>query len=170
MLGLYDNFPENIHRIENFVSALPDQKLQKKLIQTLQEINRKPFSFKEIGHPTMHDAKVIFEVGIAEGTSFTYIDAEETKILLSVLKKQAFRAMDFFVAVRYHKDDTQKRTLRKFDYYMIRFIFVGNNSVELQIFHERGPRHTSPEDVVELIEKEVNGASAKKILRKLEKS
>jgi hypothetical protein len=170
MLGLYDNFPENIHRIENFVSTLPDQKLQKKLIQTLQEINRKPFSFEEIGPPAMHDCTVILEVGIADGTSFNYVDAEEAKIVLSVLKKQAFRAMDFFVAVRYYKGGAQKRIPLRFDYYMIRFVFVGNNSVELQVFHERGPRYTSPEDIVEFIEKEVNGASARKILRRLEKS
>ena len=170
MLGIYENFPENIHRIENFASTLSDQKVQQKLVQTFHEVNRKPFSFEEIGHPPMHDCTVIFEVGIADGTSFNYVDSEEAKRVGSALKKQVFRVMDFFVAVRYYKGDAQKKTPLRFDYYMVRFVFSGNNSVELQVFHERGPRYTSPEDIVEFIEKEVNGASARKILRKLEKS
>jgi hypothetical protein len=30
MLGRYENFPEGIHRIEHFTSALPSKKLQQK--------------------------------------------------------------------------------------------------------------------------------------------
>ena len=169
MLGLYDNFPENFHRIETFTSTLPDQKLQQKLVQALQEVNRKPFSFEEISHPAMNDCTVMFEVGIADGTSFNYVDAEEAKKVLNVLKKQTFRTMDFFVAVRYYKGDGKKKKPLRFDYYMIRFVFSGNNSVELQVFHERGPRYTSPEDIVEFIEKEVNGASTRKTLKKVDR-
>jgi hypothetical protein len=168
MLGTYENFPENIHRRESFASTLPAQKVQQKLVQTFHEVNRKRFSFEEIGHPAMHDCTVIFEVGIADGTSFNYVDAEEAKRALSALKKQAFRVMDFFVVVRYYKRDSQKKTPLRFDYYMTRFAFSGNNSVELQVFHERGPRYTSPEDIVELVWKQVNGASARKILKKIE--
>ena len=169
MLGLYENFPENIHIVESFTSTLTDQKLQQKLVQTLREVNRKRFSFEEIGHPAMHDCTVIFEVGIADGRSFNFIDDEEAKSVFSALKKQAFRVMDFFVAVRYYKGIPKKTPLR-FDYFMVRFVFSGNNSVELQVFHERGPRYTSPEDIIDFIGKEVNGATARKILRKVEPS
>ena len=172
MLGIYENFPENIHVTESFTSTLTNQKLQQKLVRTLREVNRKPFSFEEIGHPAMRDCSVIFEVGIADGTSFNYVDDEEAKSVLNVLKKQTFRVMDFFIAVRYYKGDgqQQKKKPLRFDYYMIRFVFSGNNSVELQVFHERGPRYTSPDDIVEFIGRGVNGPFTRKILRKIEES
>src|SRR4030066_662841 len=167
MLGTYENFPDNIHIRASFTSTLPAQKIQQKLVQTLHEANRKSFRFEEVGHPAMHDCTMNFEVGIAENTSFNYVNDEEAKKVLNVLKKQAFQVMDFFVAIRYYKGDAQKKTPLRFDYYMLRFIFSEGNSIEAQVFHEKGPRYTSPEDIVEFIEKEVNGTSTRKILRKV---
>jgi hypothetical protein len=105
---------------------------------------------------------------MAEGKSFNYINDEETKRVLSVLKKQSFRVMDFFVAVRYYKAEDQKKTPLRFDYYMVRFVFSGNNYVEIQVFHERGPRHIAPADIIDLINREVNGASTRKILNEVQ--
>ena len=168
MIGVYENFPENIHRIEILRSSFSDKKLQEKLVRTLHEINRKSFGFEEIGHQALRKHTVILEVGIAEGRIFNYMDDEETKRVLNVLKKESFRVMDFFVAVRYYKDHDSKKKPLRFDYYMLRFVFGENNLVEIRVFHERGPRHTSPEDVVTFIVSNVNEASARKILKKIE--
>ena len=168
MLGTYENFPDNIHARASFTPTLSDQKIQQILMQTLYEANRKSFRFEEVGHPAMHDCTIIFEVGIAENTSFNYVNDEETKKVMNVLKKQAFQIMDFFVAIKYYKGDARKKSPLRFDYYMIRLVFNESNSIEVQVYHEKGPRYTSPEDIVELIEKEVNGASTRKILRKVE--
>jgi hypothetical protein len=168
MLGLYENFPENIHRVSNFGSTLSIQKLQQRLVQALYEVNRKPFSFEEISHPALCECTIIFEVGIAETNSFNYIDDEEAKRVLESLRKQTFQLLDFFVAVRYYKGNVPKKAPLRFDYYMVRFIFGTNNSVEMQVFHERGPRYISPEDIVNFVWKQVNGSSARKILKKVE--
>ena len=170
MIGVYENFPENIHRIEVLKSSFSDKKLQEKLVRMLHEINRKPFGREEIGQQALHKLTVILEIGIAEGKSFNYIDDEETKRVLDVLKKASFRVMDFFVAVRYYKDNNSKKQPLRFDYYMLRFVFGENNSVELRVFHERGPRHASPEDVVTFLVSRVNAASPRKILKKIEPS
>ena len=146
MLGRYENFPEGIHRTESFTSSLSSKKLQQRLIQVLSEINRKTFSFEEIANPTVPECTIIFEVGLADAESFNYIDEEETKKALNALKKEPFRVMDFFCAVRYYKAKTEKKAPLKFDYYMIRFVF-GKDSVEIRVFHERGPRYFSPEDI-----------------------
>jgi hypothetical protein len=168
MLGRYENFPENIHVTMSFTTRFTDQKLQRKIMATSREINRKSFSFEEIGIPIMHGCTLFFEVGMAEGKSFNYINDEETKRVLRVLKKQSFRVMDFFVAVRYYKAEDQKKTPLRFDYYMVRFVFSGNNYVEIQVFHERGPRHIAPADIIDLISREVNGASTRKILNEVQ--
>jgi hypothetical protein len=169
MLGRYENFPEGIHRIEHFTLALPSKKLQQKLIHILSEINRKTFNFEEIANPTVPECTIIFEIGIADAKSFNYIDEEETKKTLNALKKEPFRVLDFFCAVRYYKTKTEKKTPLKFDYYMIRFAF-GKDTLEMRVFHERGPRYISPEDIVAFLVNKVNEASGRKILKKIESS
>jgi predicted nucleotide-binding protein (sugar kinase/HSP70/actin superfamily) len=167
MLGLYENFPENIHRIESFTSSLSSKKLQQRMIQVLHEINRKTFSFEEIAHPTVPECAVIFEVGIAESKSFNYIDEEETNKMLNALKKEPFRVIDLFCAVRYYKEKTEKKTPLKFDYYMMRAVF-GKNAMEMRVFHERGLRHVSPEEIITFLVNKINEASARKILKRFE--
>jgi hypothetical protein len=167
MLGLYENFPENIHRIESFTPSLSSKKLQQRIIQVLNEINRKTFSFEEIAHPSVPECTIIFEIGIADENSFNYIDEEETKRVLNALKKEPFQVMDLFCAVRYYRVKTEKKTPLKFDYYMMRAVF-GKNAVEVRVFHERGPRYISPEDIVTFLAKKINKTSTKKILKKVE--
>ena len=167
MLGLYENFPENIHRTESFTSSLSSKKLQQRLIQILSEINRKTFSFEEIAHPTVPECAIIFEVGIADANSFNYIDEEETNKVLNALKKEPFRVIDFFCAVRYYKAKTEKKVPLKFDYYMMRAVF-GKDSMEIRVFHERGPRYIAPEDIVTLLVNKINKTSAKRILKTIE--
>jgi len=169
MLGRYENFPEGIHRIEHFTLALPSKKLQQKLIHVLSEINRKTFSFEEIANPTVPECTIIFEIGIADAESFNYIDEAETKKTLNALKKEPFRVLDFFCAVRYYKGKTEKKTPLKFDYYMLRFAF-SKDTMEIRVFHERGPRYISPEDIVAFLVNKVNEASGRKILKKIESS
>jgi hypothetical protein len=106
-------------------------------------------------------------VGLAEAKSFNYIDEEETKKVLSALRKAPFQMMDFFCAVRYYKGAAEKRAPLKFDYYMIRVVF-GKNVVEFRVFHERGPRYVSPEDMVAFLVNKVNATSSRKILKKIE--
>jgi hypothetical protein len=166
MIGVYENFPENIHRLDNLTSALANKRLQQKLIQTFHELNRKPFRFEEISHPIMNDCTVIFEMGIAEANSFSFIDEEETAKIATALKRETLKLMDFFCAIRYYKNYSTKRTPLKFDYYLLRFVFAAENDVELRIFHERGPRYITPEDLMVFVLNKVNGASGKRVLKK----
>ena len=167
MLGFYDNFPVNIHRIDNFSTPFSNKKLQQRLIGVLFEINRRTFSFEEIAYPTVPECTIIFEAGLAEAKCFNYIDEEEAKKVLEALKKGALRSMDIFCAVRYYKDAAEKKAPLKFDYYMLRVIF-GKNSVEIQVFHERGPRYISPEDIVTFLVNMINATSTRKVLKKIE--
>jgi len=167
MLGFYENFPVNIHRIESFTTTFTNKKLQQRLIQVLQEINRRTFSFEEVAYPTVPECTIIFETGLAEAKSFNYIDEEEAKKVLNALRKTPFQTMDFFCAVRYYKGTAEKKAPLKFDYYMLRALF-GKNAVEIQVFHERGPRYISPEDIVTFLVNMINATSARKMLKKIE--
>ena len=167
MLGSYDNFPENIHLKENYTAHLSTRRLQQRLIRVLQEVNRRTFNFSEIAHPFTPECTTIFEIGLAESKSFSYIDEEETKRVLKELRKRTLRLMDLFCAVRYYKGDGEKKAPLKFDYYLVRTVF-GENAMEIQVFHERGPRYISPEDIVTFLVNRMNEASSRKILKKNE--
>jgi hypothetical protein len=168
MIALYENFPEqSIHEKENFTFNLSNKKIQKKLMQALRNVNRRTFTFEEVGNPTIPGCTVIFEVGIADSNSFIFIDEDETKRVLGALRNEAFRVMDFFCAIRYYKDYTSNKKPLRFDYYMVRFIFAERDWLEMQVFHERGPRYVSPKDLTAFLLKKINETSASGVLKKV---
>ncbi len=139
--------------------------MQRRLIQALHTANRREFSFEEIANPTVPEGKVIFEFGLAESGNFNFLDDEELKKALNFLGKERLHSMDFFCAIRYYKGNGEKKTALKFDYYMLRTVF-GKDMFEVQVFHERGPRYVSPEDLVAFVFDRINEASNRKILKK----
>jgi hypothetical protein len=166
MLGLYDNFPKTVHKIAFFATPISNRKLQQTLIQTLQKMNGRNFNLEEIANLSVPQCTVILEIGIAEANNFNYLDNEEASKILKLLQKNPLQTMDFFCALRYYKIRDEKKTPLKFDYYMMRFAF-SQNSMEAQIYHERGPRYASPEDIVNFVTSKANEALSKKILREL---
>lgn len=166
-LGFYENFPANIHRIDRFNSILSSKQLQQKLIQVFFDVNCKEFSFEEVTNPTVPQGRVIFEFGLAESEGFNYIDEEELKNTINFLAKQRLGSMDFFCSVRYYKGSGEKKTPLKFDYFMLRTIF-SKDIFEVQVYHERGPRYISPEELTAFVFAKVNEASSgnRKILKK----
>lgn len=164
-LGFYENFPSNIHMVESFNSTLSSKQLQQRLIQVFYDVNRKEFSFEEVANPTIPECKLIFELGLAEAKSFNYIDEEELGKALNLLAKERLHAMDFFCAIRYYKGNAEKKTALKFDYYLLRTVY-SRDAFEIQVFHERGPRYISPEDLALFIFNKINEAAKRKVLKK----
>ncbi|MGQ9506938.1 MAG: hypothetical protein ACUVTB_03640 [Candidatus Bathycorpusculaceae bacterium] len=169
MLGFYENFPQNIHKTAHFTTSISNKRLQQTLIRILQQINTKPFKLEEIADPSIPQCTLIFEFGIAEANAFNFLSSEETNRVLKMVNKKPLQFMDFFCAIRYYKMENERKKPLKFDYYMLRFIF-NKNTMETQIFHERGPRYISPDDVVSLIFNKINEAFSRKILKALQPS
>jgi hypothetical protein len=151
--------------IETYKTTLPTKKLQQKILQLLCKINGKEFSFEETANPTIPECKIIFEFGIADAESFNYIDEEELKKAQALLRKENLTTIDFFCAIRYYKNHAEKKTPLKFDYYLLRTL-TDQNTFEIQVFHKRGPRYLSPEDLTLFIVNKTNESSNRKILNK----
>ena len=166
-MGYYENFPKNIHTYETFSTTISSKKLQQNLIQLLHDINRKELSFEEIANPTIPKATVIFEFGLAEDGNFNFIDDKELEKALMYLAKERLGIMDFFCAIRYYRENGEKKTALKFDYYLLRTVF-GKNILEIQVFHERGPRYISPQDLVDFLQSKINWDRSKRLLKKIE--
>ena len=155
MKGIFEHFPEDkLHEKETFKTNLSSGNLQQKLILALGKINCKTFTFEQIGNPTIPGCTVIFEAGIADANSFTFINEEEAGKILIFLKKQPVKIIDFFFAIRYYRDYKTKKTPLKFDYYMVRFVFT-DGLHEVQVFHERGPRYIQPKDLIAFLMKSI---------------
>ncbi len=167
MIGTYDNFPVTIHNTEQFTSKVSVKQIQQKLLKSLYELNQNEFTFEQVAIPTIPQGKIFFEFGIAEATNFTFITEEILKKTLKKMAKEPIKIFDLFCAIRYYKLDGKKKTALKFDYYMIRTIF-DKDTVQAQIFHERGPRYLSPHEVIAFIVKKINDSVGKKILKKQE--
>jgi hypothetical protein len=169
MLGAYENFPKNIHKTAHFTTSTTNKKLQQTLIQALKETNTKTFNLENIAAPSITQCQVIFEFGIAETNNFNYLDKDEANRIIKSIQKKPLQLADFFCAIRYYKTQNEKKTPLKFDYYMIRFIF-NKNAIETQIFHERGPRYMSPEDITNFILTRINETFSRKALTLLKPS
>lgn len=166
MLGFYRNFPREVHNILHFSVSASLRRLQQALTQTLHKLNTETFSIEDVAHPSVPQCTVLLEFGIAEANLFNYLDEGETRRTLKLVQKKPFRVMDFFCAIRYYKTHMQKKSPLKFDYYMLRFAF-DRKLAEVQVFHERGPRHVLPEEIVNFIAKRINEHSSRRVLKQL---
>ena len=166
MLGLYENFPGTAHRITNYVTLTSNRNLQQKLTETLHTLNTQTFSLEKITDVSIPECTASFEFGIAQANDFNYLDDDETETVLKTISKNPLQVMDFLCVVRYYRLRGQKKTTLRFDYSLIRFTF-NKDIMGVQVYHERGPRHTSPEDISNFIVSKVNEESSKRALKEV---
>ncbi len=154
MFGLYENFPDVHHGVARFLYAVPTQDLQRILLQFLLMLNEKRES-PSLAEFVRHKVRVEFDVGVAEGMSFGYLDEEYLGRCLSEVSKSALPVLDVFVVVRYYVPDGAKQKPLKFDYYLVRIMF-GEKEFDMIVHHEKGPRHLAVEELVELFFNRIN--------------
>jgi hypothetical protein len=165
-IGLYETFPENLHLIANYTVIVSIRQLQQRLLKFIGQINRQEFLFEQVSIPTIPNGVLIFEFGLADVNTFTFLDAIEIKKAIAAVGSERVHILDFFCSIRYYKSSGEKRVALKFDYYMLRGIF-GKGKLEMQVFHERGPRYLSPEDLTGFLLRGINGTSNRKIVREI---
>ena len=116
---------------------------------------------EEITPPSIHQCVALFDAGLAESDLFNYLDNEEIARAQKKMQTSLFQTMDFLWIARYYIKGNGKRKPLKFDYFFIRFNF-NKRQVDITIYHEKGPRHLSPQDVTEFI--------AKKLIKKCQEN
>lgn len=155
MLGKFENFPEIVHKEKEFKTKFSVKELQKKIIKSLYSLNRKEIRQNRITNTISSDYIVIFELGIADGINFNYLDASELKRCLNFLKNRNFKTLDFFMVNRYYKIKSGKgRTPLKFDYQFLRFTFP-SKCLKIMIYHERGPRRIPLDELISFLAKQI---------------
>ncbi len=163
MLGIFEGFPERIHRMVLLQNSVTDKKLQSALASTLTKLNKSKLDFPDLSMENDLHSETICEFGIGEGNDFTYLDAEEIEKLKNLIATKPLRVMDLLLVLRYYKVDIQKRSPLRFDYYMLRLVFEAG-TVEVRVFHQKGPMRVSPKNVVDLVVEQTNRLASKKML------
>jgi len=154
LLGRFENFPIFVHKTKNFKINAPLKLIQRKIIRLLHNLNGKEISSKCIFNGVDAGFKVIFEIGIADGANFNYLDELELKRCLDHLKSKSFKVLDFFLVNRYYKIDSKgQRKPLKFDYQIMRLEF-SNDNLMIRVYHERGPRRIQLEELIDFFAKQ----------------
>lgn len=166
MLGYYEAFPQHVHKITHFATSVSSKKLQETLLQLLFRLNKETVRLEDFGTPSMKNCVAVFELGVAEGNGFTYLDDEEKDKILKTMNKTPFQILDVLCAMRFYRIENEARRPLKFDYYMLRFTF-NQKFLEVQLFHERGSMHILPQELAEFIIRKTNEAFGKKVLKPL---
>ena len=167
MLGRYENFPEVIHGVARFACGSTTGKLQQAILCSLHKLNQEICGLNAITPHLPPDIKVGFEVGVAEDVEFNYLDEEELDRFQKSIVEKELPMLDVFCVIRYHMvEGRRKRVPLKFDYHMLRFMFQ-ENSMELQICHERGTQRVPLEDLITFMTKRINEELSQKRLKPL---
>lgn len=168
MFGIYENFPEMYHGIARFYCKTLTNELQRALLNCLCDMNRNE---EELDLPEFSRYNIDVEVdfGIADGLTFNYLDRETLKHYQQMSGGQSFSVLDFLCIVRYYAIENDRRNPLRFDYHMLRFLF-SKEEVELRVYHEKGTRRLSIEDLITLLTTKVNQTLAKKKLSRLKTS
>ena len=166
MLGRYQNFPENIHRVARFTHRISVRKLQSEILRTLNQLNENSFELNAIISSSLAKLRVSFEFGIADDLTFNFVDREEVERFRKIAAKEASPILDFLGVIRYHAVNNGRLVPLRFDYHFLRFFFYKNN-LELQVAHERGSQRISLEDLVDFLKRRINGQLSKDCLKLL---
>jgi hypothetical protein len=155
LLGFYEDFPAFSHAKADFTCLTSTRILQGTIAATAYILNSLEYDLNAITR-TKISCKIGFEFGIAEDSSFNYLDLEEIERFRKTLsKKEIISYTDFLCIVKYHMTNGGKRQPLKFDNYMLRFIFQ-KPKVQLRVFHEKGTQRLSIEELIEFLTKQVN--------------
>ena len=156
--GIYENFPNTCHYVAVFEFKAPLNALKSAILNALYNLNRLENIPKRILPKTTMGLKVIFEFGIADGSTFNYLDEETLRDSMKKTHLNIYRIMDFICIIRYYKPASKIikrfRALR-FDYYLLRFIF-GRDVFEIRVFHEKGLQRIDAKTLIEILAEGVN--------------
>ncbi|MBS7634780.1 hypothetical protein KEJ34_04710 [Candidatus Bathyarchaeota archaeon] len=144
-------------------SNVPLIELQEVILNALYNINRLTSRAVKKYLPSMSklNLEIIFEVGVANGTSFYYIDDETLESFMEKINREPPRILDLICIIRYYKLRNGVRRTLRFDYYFMKFLF-SSKMFELQVFHEKGLQRIDVEDLIKVLFENINSEFAKR--------
>ena len=155
-LGIYSDFPKKTHYVGYLKTNVSIWSFKKGIIESLISLNKlqdNTNTFKA-GQKGLIKANRSFEVGIADGLNFNFLDIDECKRVRkwvsNLNRKQIYSPLDFILFIHYRQKSkkTGRNTSLRFDQYFLRFNF----NKPIVLFHRKsGLMRSSPEDILILL-------------------
>lgn len=140
--GRFTNFPSIIHGTAKIAHKTSTTRLQRVIAEALRDLNgyKMPRTLSVASHSGVHRGEVAFEVGVADGSYFDYLDEETfTKLVKPLKSRKSLPVLDVLIIVSYHYSKNGKRISLNFDHHLLRFTFK-NRELNLYLFHMKGIR------------------------------
>ena len=162
MLGRYENFPETVHGVAHFSYQASAKSIQQAILSALHHLNHKTCNLDAVTPYSKQKCEVSFEVGVAEGFGFNFLDKKELDQCLKSIAEKELQTLDFFFVVGCHRiEKGDKRVPLRFDYYVLRFIFQ-KSGFEMRIRHERGTQRVPLDDLTDFLTEQINAELSKR--------
>jgi hypothetical protein len=147
-LGVYSGFPSFSHLEIKLSLGKSGVEMAVLITRGLSRLNSLEdyIDTSIAGHAGSFSAKRFFEVGIAEGICFNFLDEQETDRMSKHSEPPI--SIDFIVYVNYRCLGEGKPTTLLPDRYLIRFCLTPPS---IRVFHLSGLRRTEPEALVAAI-------------------
>lgn len=142
--GRFDSFPDIIHgrlKISHRTSAL---KMYQIIVVTLKKLNNftTKLTLNDINH-SKHHGSMVFEIGIADGSYFHFLDHETMNKLTAsqrlVKNQQTSVFLDVLVIVSYHYHKHNKKISLNSDHNILRFLII-SRELYIYLYNAKGIR------------------------------
>ena len=150
--GRFINFPSIIHGTVEISHKTSIKRLKHIVAEALRSLNGITMSRTlSVASPTgVQRGVMIFEIGVADGFNFDYLDEETLKKLSDIPERGLSSVLDILIIVSYYYFKNRRRIPLRFDHILFRFVF---NSRELNIYlhHVKGIRRLPLDELLKQI-------------------
>jgi len=152
-LGIYHDFPPFTHLDIRFSTRVPTPKAIAMITAGFAKLNslEDRVTTWVAGRSGMFSVDRTFEVGIAEGLYFNYLDEREVERVSELFLSPS--TIDFIVYINYRYLKRDKVVSLLSDRYLVR---MSVDSSSIKVFQIGGLRRTAPEDLVAAIMGSIN--------------
>ncbi len=168
-LGEFMNFPTITHGSVLAICEGHSNTVQLAVIGALCGLNgiRRTYPLSVSGRVGTFEGKVGFEIGVAEGMYFNYLDDETAKRLQEPLSRgKLYPSLDFLVVVTYDYRRGGKTVHLNFDHHQLRFLFR-DDVLEMRLFHSKGIRRMPLDELLGKIIDAINIEMKRKSVKPL---
>jgi hypothetical protein len=166
-LGRFTNFPSIIHGTVKISHKTSNTRLQRIIAEALRDLNG--YTTRQVlsvaSDSGTRKGEVSFEVGVADGLNFHYIDEETyTEIIKPLKARKSFPVLDVLIIVLYHYTKNGKTIPLNFDHHLLRFTFK-KGELNAYLFHMKGIRRMPLDDLLHQLINRIKGKMTKNRLK-----
>lgn len=166
-LGRFTNFPSIIHGTVKISHKTSNTRLQRIIVEALRDLNGYtiPQILSVASDSGTRKGEVSFEVGVADGLNFHYIDDETyTEIIKPLKTRISFPVLDVLIIVLYHYTKNGKTIPLNFDHHLLRFTFK-KGELNAYLFHIKGIRRIPLDDLLHQVINRIKGKMTRNRLK-----